>query len=126
MTEQDTFVHAVLEEIAEHLQRLVDTGQPHQIDLRSLPMSETAREALTEALGRGEVRATVSVAGDSTVQETRYAGVWWVRHAGRSGRPLAEFIEITTVPTLLEAPHEDIKGAATRLTRTLAERSAAE
>lgn len=126
MTEQDEFVHAVLGEIAEHLQRFVDTGEPHQIDLRSLPMPDAVREALANALGRGEVQATVSVAGDSVVHETSYAGVWWVRHAGRTGSPLAEFIEITTVPTLLGAPHDDIRDAATRLSRTLAERSTAQ
>lgn len=106
---------AVLREIAEHLRGFAERETPHQIDLRSLPMSSADRAELIERLGEGEVKATVAVVGDSEIRETAYAGVWWVRHLGRSGDVLAEFIEITEVPSLLRAQREDVADAAARL-----------
>ena len=119
MPETTPLARAVLGEVAEHLRRFVATGSPHQVDLRSLPMHDDDRIALADALGHGEVRARVSVAGDSEAYETRYPGVWWVSHRGRDGDILAEFIEITLVPALLCAVPEDVRDAADRLTATL-------
>lgn len=119
MLEATALARAVLGEVAEHLRRFAEHGEGHQIDLRSLPMHASDRTALADALGRGEVQATVSVAGRSEAYETRYAGVWWVSHEGRNGDVLAEFIEITHVPTLLCSVHDDVRDAAVRLTRAL-------
>ena len=110
---------SVLSEVAQHLKAFADEGTHYQIDVRSLPLSEGDRAELAKRLGRGEVSATVSVAGDSEVYETAYAGTWWVTHRSRDGSVLAEFIELTEVPALLLSHREDVSAAAKRLAEQL-------
>jgi hydrogenase maturation protease len=62
------------------LERLAESQIPAAIDLRSLPMSPQDRIELQRALGEGEVQATVTADGLSTIRETRISGVWWVEH----------------------------------------------
>ena len=73
---------SVLREIAELLSVLVAEGETGAIDLHGLPMTPADRSELEESLGRGDVEAILNVAGTSEVWETRYSGVWWVRHFG--------------------------------------------
>ena len=103
---------SLMVEIARKLEHLARTGEPGAIDLRSLPMTARDREELDELLGRGDVEATLHVAGESEIRETRYAGVWWVRHGGSGGHTAAELIEITLVPDILAAHPDDIADAA--------------
>jgi len=106
---------AILMEIAELLERLVDEGINGAIDLRSLPMSDEDRACLEDRLGYGEVNATLDVAGQTEIIETAYPGVWWVRHLDGRGRVAAEQIVVTRVPDILISPPEDIRAAAARL-----------
>jgi hydrogenase-1 operon protein HyaF len=112
---------SLMYEIAGHLARLDGTGESAAIDIRSLPMTAGDREILEKRLGRGEVTARLDVAGISEIWETRYAGVWWVRHLAADGRTAAETVEITPVPHLLTACPEDITVAAGALRRELSE-----
>ncbi len=114
---------SLIVEIADHLARLAATGEGAAIDLRSLPMTAADRDDLEGFLGRGEVAAELDVAGKSHVWETRYAGVWWVRHLMADGRVATETIEIAPVPSLLAACAEDIATAARNLRHTLSERN---
>ncbi|MDH4108609.1 MAG: hydrogenase expression/formation protein [Gammaproteobacteria bacterium] len=106
---------AILMEIAELLERLVDEGINGAIDLRSLPMSDEDRACLEERLGFGEVSATLDVAGPTEILETAYTGVWWIRHLDGKGRVTAEQIAVTRVPDILISPPEDMRNAAARL-----------
>jgi hydrogenase-1 operon protein HyaF len=106
---------AILEEIAELLQRLIETGEEGAIDLRGLPMTDTDRHRLKERLGSGEVRATLDVAGPSTVEETAIPGVWWVRHEGADRRVANEQIAVTRIPAILITHPEDLAVGAARL-----------
>jgi len=106
---------AILMEIAELLERLIDEGINGAIDLRSLPMSDADRAALEDRLGHGEVTATLDVAGPTEVIETAYPGVWWVRHLDGRGRVASEQIAVTRVPDILISPPDDIRAAAARL-----------
>jgi hydrogenase-1 operon protein HyaF len=110
---------SLLREIARALAALAETGTRDAIDLRSLPLTPADREALDDALGRGEVSAALTLAGDSLLWETRFAGVWWVRHLGAGGQIAAEVIEITPVPDILASHPDDIAAAATLLAATL-------
>ncbi|NWG73259.1 MAG: hydrogenase expression/formation protein, partial [Rubrivivax sp.] len=85
------------------------------IDLRSLPLDDAQRQMLRARLGHGEVRAVVDVAGPTTVDETAFAGLWWVRHEGADGGVLAEQIVVARVPELLFAHPADVADAAARL-----------
>lgn len=114
-------VEAVLRELAEHLARLaLDAQATAAIDLRSLPLADADRAALRARLGAGEVRATLPLAGSSHVEETGYAGVWWVRHDGAGGDVLAEHLVVARVPELLLAHPDDVADAARRLGTELA------
>lgn len=106
---------AVLSEVARLLERLSDAGETGAVDLHGLPMTDGDRAELEKRLGRGEIEATVSVAGVSRVWETRYAGVWWVRHFGSDERIAAEEIAVTHVPQILVAHPADIRTAASAL-----------
>lgn len=111
---------SLLSEIAERLADLADSGEASAIDLRSLPMTPSDTEELEERLGRGDVAAALDVAGRSEVWETRYAGVWWVRHFGAGDTIAAERIEITAVPEMLVTHGADISAASKTLRGDLA------
>jgi len=107
--------HALLREIAWLLNRLNETGEEGAIDLRSLPMTDADREELKELLGSGEVSANLEVAGASSVEETGFAGVWWVRHFAGDERVVSEQIVVTRVPEILIAHRDDITAASKRI-----------
>jgi hydrogenase-1 operon protein HyaF len=104
----------LLHEIAILLDRLAVTREPASIDLRSLPMTDADRHELEAHLGRGEVSVELAIPGGSKIWETRYAGVWWVRHFGADENIVAEEIAVTRVPEILFADPSDIAAAATR------------
>jgi hydrogenase-1 operon protein HyaF len=106
---------SLLREVARALTALAETGARDAIDLRSLPLTAADREDLEVALGRGEASVTLQAAGLSEVWETRFAGVWWLRHLGGDGRVAAEVIEITPIPDIVVAHAQDIAAAAAAL-----------
>ena len=116
----------VLREISALMQRLIETGETGIIDLRSLPLSSWDRQQLAGALGEGEVKALVNVGGTSTVSETQFSGVWWIRHEGADGRVAAEQVVVARVPEFLLAHPADIGAAQTRLSAILSRSAEAE
>ncbi len=116
---------SLLREIAEHLHGLTSTGECAAIDLRSLPITAADRSELEERLGHGDIEALLTAAGTSEIWETRYAGVWWVRHLGAGGKVAAERIEITTCPEILTSDAADVAAASRRLAEELIHRLSA-
>lgn len=116
---ENWMLEAVLVEIAEMLHELAEDSSPGTIDLRSLPMSDHDRGRLEERLGRGEVAASLDVAGLTEIWETSYTGVWWVRHRGRDGDITNEEIVVTQMPDFLISPIEDVNLAAERLSKEM-------
>jgi hydrogenase-1 operon protein HyaF len=110
----------LLHEIRHALLRLSETGEPTTIDLSAIPFGPGDRDQLLEVLGEGEVSASVNALGESRVNETRYPGVWIVRHHSPVGDQLAVHIEITRLPSILVTPEEDLGEAAARLAADLA------
>ena len=113
--------HSVLAEIGRLLENLADTGSTGSVDLRSLPLTDADRAQLEELLGPGEVSAELDIAGRSTVRETSFSGVWWVRHLGAGDRIAAEEIAVCPVPEILLSHPADIDAAARRIRHTLNE-----
>lgn len=114
-------VGAVLHEVAAALQALARSPRRSRaIDLNSLPLDPAERAALRGRLGQGEVQARLQAAGETRVDETAFAGVWWVRHADADGQALQEQIVVARVPPLLPAHRDDITAAAGRLRAALA------
>ncbi len=114
-------VEPVLREILALLESFSATGQTGAIDLAGMPLTRADREALETFLGRGEVSATLDVAGRSEIWETAYSGVWWVRHWGGDA-VASELIEIAAIPEILKTVRADAAAAARRLTLMLRQR----
>jgi hydrogenase-1 operon protein HyaF len=114
-TTRTGMARSLLNEIARHLSKLEKGGEESAIDLRSLPMTQPDREELEELLGRGDVDVKLMAAGKSEIWETRFCGVWWVRHFSGDGRIAAETIEITSIPEILIAHRSDISAASRKL-----------
>lgn len=110
---------SLLAEVARMLEALAADGTTSAVDLRSLPMTEADRQQLEETLGRGEVVAELDLAGRSTVWETRYPGVWWIRHRGAGDKVSSEEIAVCRVPDILLSHPADVAVAARRLKEEL-------
>jgi hydrogenase-1 operon protein HyaF len=106
---------AVLSEIATRLAEYAAGGASWTIELTAIPLTTEDRAELESRLGRGEVVATIESAGRSEVWETRFAGVWFVRHFGDGDRIAAESIEIIATPEILRSHPADMRAAAKRL-----------
>jgi hydrogenase-1 operon protein HyaF len=99
----------LLREITELVQRLLASGEASAIDLRALPLTPADLNWLREALGQGQVVATLEAEGESTLSETVCPGIWWVTHHNEQGAVASEFIEVTYVPELLKAHPDDVR-----------------
>lgn len=108
-------VTAILSELAGLLVDVAKGGVPTFVDLRSLPMSPRDRTELQSALGTGEVRATLDADGLSTLCETGISGIWWIEHRNREGELIAELIEVTRIPQILQSTPEDMATSAREL-----------
>ena len=111
---------AVLHEIRHALARLIETGEPTCIDLAALPFGPGDQEQLLDALGSGEVRASIDALGETRIQETRYSGVWLVDYYNTEGERIGLQIEVATVPRLLQAQPEGLPAALDALAARLA------
>ena len=110
---------ALLHEINAMHAALVSAGTCQSIDLRRTPLSPRDHALLVNTLGKGELRATLSLLGPTYVDETAIAGVWWVRHCNRDDEVIAEFIEIAACPELLVTQPADLQAGRARLVALL-------
>lgn len=110
----------LLHEIRHALARLLEEGEPTVIDVQSLPMGPGDLRRLLDALGEGEVKAELEALGRTVIRESRYSGVWIIEHVSGSGAIASRFIEITWVPSLLQAQAEDVRKGLTELADALA------
>lgn len=111
---------ALLHEIEAGLTALAQHDRATAIDLRRIPLTDGDLAALRDALGSGEVSATVDALGPTRIHETRFAGVWWVTHCNAEGAIVGELIEIARCPSLLPAGEEDLADGLSRLRTELA------
>lgn len=110
---------ALLHEIAALLDSLSQTGEGGSVQLNGLPLLPGDYEALQEALGEGELNAELQALGPTQVRETALHGVWWVTHRNSAQEIVAESIEVTRCPAILQTPAEDVSEAAQRLRDSL-------
>lgn len=106
---------AILSELQFRLTQLIENGTRDSIDLRTLPLFPGDYERLRECLGEGEVHVLVDTLGPSEIYETRFPGIWWIRHFNQHDENVAEYIEITSLPALLESSPQDIQRGAQQL-----------
>lgn len=100
---------ALLHEIQTMLCVLADTGHHGVLDLRALPaLGEEGYQFLKEKLGVGEVSARIQGFGRSEIQETAFAGIWWVCHYNQDDHVYTELIEVTFLPQILRSHRDDV------------------
>lgn len=99
---------ALLQEIQDMLAALAEHGEHNSIDIRSLPLAPTDYAFLRDFFGDGEIIASVNTLGMSEIKETRFSGVWWLKHLNTEGEIVAELIEVTQLPDILKAQTQDI------------------
>jgi hydrogenase-1 operon protein HyaF len=112
-------VQPLLHEIRHALARLLEEGRETVIDLRSIPLAPGEEAAIEQALGEGEVQATLSALGPSDFRETSYPGVWVITHYNRDDQIVGKFVEVAFVPSLLKSQTEDITAGLRRLEERL-------
>ena len=122
--EQTGMAEPVLREILALLEVFAATGETACIDLGGLPLSGPDRAELDRVLGRGEVAATIDLAGQSEIWETAFFGVWRVLHFG-ADKMAVDLIEITSCPEILRTDRRDASRAAQKLALALQKRNAA-
>ena len=110
---------ALLRELLRLLDDLAAGGDGGSIDLMSMPFAHADHEELRDVLGVGAIDARLEALGESRVQETRFPGIWWVRHCNEDGETVAELIEVCDVPNILRAPAADVADAAALLRQVL-------
>jgi hydrogenase-1 operon protein HyaF len=110
----------ILSEVRHALARLIDSGEPTQIDLGAIPFGPGDEDRLRELLGVGEVTATVDALGPTSILETAIRGVWLIEYLNTDRQRVALHLEVDEVPRLLRAPSDDLRDALTALDTTLA------
>lgn len=100
---------ALLHELADMLQHLIEKGEGDSIDLRRIPLFPDDLDVLHEQLGEGEVTAEVTSAGSSVIRESAIPGLWWVTHFNEEDEVIAELIEVTFCPEILKTPTDDAR-----------------
>jgi hydrogenase-1 operon protein HyaF len=108
-------VEPLLHEIGHALERLLDLGQAAVIDLRGVPLAPGEEGRILDFLGRGEVRAELDAVGLTTVDESRFAGVWVVTHHDAAGEIIGRLIEVTYVPEIIRSQVAEMRESRERL-----------
>jgi len=111
----------LLHEIRHALERWLDSGEEHAIDLRGLPMAPGEEDQLLEMLGEGEVHADLSLTGRSVVLETRFPAVWLVNHYNVDDIITGRYIEVCEMPAILKSQGEDARAGLEYLEKLLSE-----
>jgi hydrogenase-1 operon protein HyaF len=112
----------ILGEVRHALERLLDSGEPTQIDLGAMPFGPGDEDRLLDWLGRGEVTASIEALGPTRIHETALRGVWLVEYLNADEQRIALHLEIDEVPRLLRAPHEDLRDGLAELDAQLGTR----
>lgn len=110
-------VAPLLHEIGHALERLVGLGEPSILDLRGVPLAPGEEGRILEFLGTGEVHAELEAGGRSTVNESRFPGVWVVTHHDPAGEIVGRLIEITFVPDIIRSHAEEVRDSRERIAR---------
>ncbi len=112
-------VPLLLNELRHALERLLEDGTVHAIDLRAIPLAPGEEERLLRALGEGELCAVLEAQGRSEIRECAYPGVWCITHYDAAGTVVGRFIEVTFAPALLASQRPDVVKGLERLRKQL-------
>ena len=100
---------ALLYELLQNMQALLEKEVVSEIDLMTLPLSQQEKQQLEDILGEGEVNISLNTLGLSTIKETGFAGVWWVKHFNEESVLMAEHIQVAYEPPLIAVLANEVK-----------------
>lgn len=112
-------VPLLLNELCHALERLLEDGSVHAIDLRAIPLAPGEEERLLRTLGEGELSAELDAQGRSEIRECAYPGIWCITHYDAAGSVAGRFIEVTFAPALLASQRPDVVLGLERLRKQL-------
>jgi hydrogenase-1 operon protein HyaF len=112
-------IEPLVHEIGHALERLLEHEAPSILDLRGVPLAPGEEERILTFLGTGEVRAELEAGGRSTVNESRFPGVWVVTHHDPTGAVIGRLIEVTFVPDILCSQADEMRESRERIVREL-------
>lgn len=112
-------VAPLLHEIRHALERWLDEGEEHAIDLRGIPMAPGEEEQILATLGEGEVSVALALLGPSQVIETRFPGVWLITHCNTEEQIIGRYVEICELPAILKSQTEDARAGLQALDELL-------
>jgi hydrogenase-1 operon protein HyaF len=110
----------ILSEVRHALARLIEAGEPTQIDLGAMPFGPGDEDRLMALLGRGEVSATIDALGPTRIRETAFGGVWVVEYLNADEQRVALHLEIDEVPRMLRCQPGDLADALAAMDERIA------
>lgn len=116
--EYDEGVNNALPLIAELNDYIVDADknkQSHVINLTLLPQSDADLSYLRRCLGEGKVTILSRGYGNCRVTSTATRNVWWVQYFNSQDSIILNTLEVTPIPSVVCASHEDLEDSAQRL-----------
>lgn len=106
-------------EINDKISQYRPDSMPHVINLTLLPQTEEDLQFLQTCLGEGRVTILSRGYGNCRISSTGTKNVWWVQYFNSQDTIILNTIEITSVPEVACASHEDINDSQQRLREIL-------
>ena len=109
----------LLNEIRHAIENLLDNNTTTTIDLCSIPMGPGEEQQIENMLGVGEVTGQLRTLGTSDFYESIFPGVWLIVHYNSGKEIMGKLIEITWMPSILQAQTEDVRHGLIKLIKQL-------
>jgi hydrogenase-1 operon protein HyaF len=101
----------LLNEIADALRALVETGETRTLYLSQFPLTDEDNEFLQDFLGHSGTIIHSHFASHSIWRESQTPGVWFGEYYDGPTTLVLQTIEIAPVPELAVPPHQDLRGS---------------
>ncbi|HXP96961.1 MAG TPA: hydrogenase expression/formation protein [Telmatospirillum sp.] len=105
----------VLPVLAEIKHHMGIAGDPHEINLTLLPMTEVDLQMLDSVLGQGAVEIWARGYGSCRIVSCAAGQVWRIHYFNSEDRMILDLIQVGGVPVAARATEEDMAESAVRL-----------
>lgn len=111
---------SLIAELNDAIARCGSSSKPHVINLSLLPHTPEDLLWLGERLGQGTVSVLSRGYGNCRVVSTGTKNVWWVQYFNSQDLLILNTLEVTEVPSVVQAAREDLEDSRERLREILA------
>jgi hydrogenase-1 operon protein HyaF len=109
----------VLAEIAHHVATRAPGEAAHVINLTLLPFADADVKHISSVVSGGSVLMLSRGYGNCRITSSVVRDTWWVQYFNSMDQPLLDTLEITDVPDVALAAHQDLADTAERLVEAL-------